>query len=493
MTNDLRKLRVLCLHGYHGSGEILRAQLEKLVDGTETQVEYVTLDAPSLAGGDFGWWHSTDGPSSQVVDDPGVDGGRKHYRGWTRTRDWLVSTFDEQGPFDGVLGFSQGAALVGLATGLRAPGGKATDERPLVFDFAVVVSGFRSVDSNQAALYTHEDSFHLPSFHIIGRSDYIVPPAKSLDLASAFAAPTVVKHTGGHVIASTPEVREGFRHFLQDRLRDHLAPEASVPSGQLTVPLWRSTEKPSMTVAFPERQDRRPNPAVLVFQGGAYGTSAGSGGGSAEWLAGQGIVGIRVGYRTQGSSDAYPANYADAARAVRIVRARAAEWNIDPDRIGVLGYSAGGHLAALLSTQPELYAAPDDEYSSQVSARPDFVILGYPLISFVDGYFPGAFADSAANFFGRPDVDENTRRAFSNELHVDRTHPPVFIWTTRDDALVPYTHSTLFVEACESVGVPVRFELFPHGPHGMGLAFDQRGAVRNWTDQLVEWLKSVAY
>jgi acetyl esterase/lipase len=257
----------------------------------------------------------------------------------------------------------------------------------------------------------------------------------------------------------------------------------------LTVPLWPGGEHPAMKVVFPRQQSQKPSPAVLVFQGGAYATHAGSGGGSAEWLAKQGIVGVGVEYRTQGTSDAYPENYADAARAIRIVRDRAAEWNIDPGRIGILGYSAGGHLASLLSTQPNLYAAPDDDLAGRVSARPDLVILGYPLITFVDGYFPGAFANSAANFFGRRDTPESLRRDFSNELHVDRSHPPVFIWTTKDDALVPYTHSELFVDACRKADVPVRYEVFPHGPHGMGLALQQTSEVRNWTSQLVEWLE----
>jgi len=251
----------------------------------------------------------------------------------------------------------------------------------------------------------------------------------------------------------------------------------------IDVPLWPGRDRPGMRVVFPDRENGQPTPAVVVFQGGGYATSAGSGGGSAEWIAAQGMVGVRVEYRTR-----YPANYADAARAVRVVRQRAAEWNIDPDRVGVLGYSAGGHLASLLSTQPELSVDRDDDLADHVSARPDLVVLAYPLISFVDGYFPGAFANSVDNFFGRPNVGESLRRDFSNELHVDQAHPPVFIWTTRDDSIVPYTHSQLFADACAKAQVPVRFELFPHGPHGMGLAIGQRSEVGGWTGQLRTWL-----
>ncbi len=257
----------------------------------------------------------------------------------------------------------------------------------------------------------------------------------------------------------------------------------------IDIPLWPGPEGPAMKVAFPVRGGQKSRPAVLVFQGGGYATAFGSGGGSAEWVAEQGMVGVRVQYRTRGTGGAYPSNYADAARAVRLVRQRSAEWGIDPDRIGVLGYSAGGHLASLLSTQPTLYADPHDDLAGRFSARPDLVVLAYPLISFVERYAPGAFAGSVDNFFGRADVDENLRRDFSNELHVDPTHPPVFIWTTRDDAIVPYTHSQLFADACQKSNVPVRFELFPHGPHGMGLAREQPSGVRNWTSQLLEWLR----
>ena len=260
------------------------------------------------------------------------------------------------------------------------------------------------------------------------------------------------------------------------------------PTTSAVVPLWPGRERPSMTVVFPARRSQKPGPAILVFQGGAYLTSAGSGGGSAEWLAKQGIVGVAVAYRP-GAPEPYPANYADAARAIRIVRERAAEWNIDPQRIGVLGYSAGGHLASLLSTQPELYTEQEDDLAGRVSARPDLVVLAYPLISFVDRYVPGAFANSVANFFGSNDTNESRRRQFSNELHVDPTHPPVFIWTTRDDALVPCTHSELFVDACRKADVPVRYELFPHGPHGMGLALERTSEVRDWTRQLLEWIR----
>jgi acetyl esterase/lipase len=266
-------------------------------------------------------------------------------------------------------------------------------------------------------------------------------------------------------------------------------PTPALEDESMDIPLWQNARSAKISIFFPKGDAPKPRPALVVFRGGAYATSFGSGAGSAEWLASQGIVGAVVPYRTQGTGDAYPAGYADAARAVRLIRSRAAELNVDPARIGVLGYSAGGHLASLLSTRPSLFLDPADDLAQQISARPDLVVLGYPLISFVEQYSPGAFVGSVDNFFGRPNATEKERGEFSNELHVEASHPPVFIWTTRDDALVPYTHSTLFADACRRVNVPVELELFPHGPHGLGLALQDRGEVGGWTRDMLKWLR----
>jgi acetyl esterase/lipase len=174
-------------------------------------------------------------------------------------------------------------------------------------------------------------------------------------------------------------------------------------------------------------------------------------------------------------------------RAVRLVRARASEWGIDPARVGVLGFSAGGHLASLLSTQPA-WPAPVEDDLARISARPDLVVLAYPLISFVGGYAPGAFAGSVESFFGEAGVDEARRRQFSSELHVEAGHPPVFLWTTADDAIVPASHAERFAEACRRAHVPVAFTMYPHGAHGLGLALGQPGALGAWTTEMLGWL-----
>jgi acetyl esterase/lipase len=243
-----------------------------------------------------------------------------------------------------------------------------------------------------------------------------------------------------------------------------------------------------MRVVLPDTPRSDPVPAIVVFRGGAYASSSGSGAGTAEWIATKGMVGIEASYGARNTNTFYPANYADGARAIRLVRSRARDWGIDEHRVAVLGYSAGGHLASLVSTQPSVYLDPGDDLAPGISARPDLVVLGYPVISFIDGYSPGAFVGTVDNFFGQNDPNETLRRQFSNELHVESGHPPVFIWTTADDSLVPSAHSQLFADACHRARVPVEFTRYPRGPHGMGLALDAQNEARGWTTLLLAWL-----
>jgi hypothetical protein len=193
----MRDLRILCLHGYHGSAAVLRRQLAPLSSALCSNVELVFVDAPSLAQNDFGWWHS---PS----------------RGWDRTREWAVDLFRTQPHFDGVLGFSQGAACTGLLAGLQgnlvrqqAPGDAAAVIR---FEFAVMIGGFKNDAPRHAEFYQHRVT--LPSVHIIGRTDGIIPPVDSLDLASQFENAVILEHPGGHVIPDDRGVVEGVVRFL---------------------------------------------------------------------------------------------------------------------------------------------------------------------------------------------------------------------------------------------------------------------------------------
>jgi pimeloyl-ACP methyl ester carboxylesterase len=182
-------LRILCLHGYHGNAEILRRQMAPLASSI-AGVDFVYVDAPSLgSGGDFGWWHS-----------PAV--------GWDRTRQWALDFFATQPRFDGVFGFSQGAAFAGLLVGMQQEP-RAT----IRFDFAVMVGGFKNDAPQHANLYRR--SFVVPSLHIIGHTDGVIPPNESEELAHQFENPVVLYHAGGHVVPADRAVVSGVAKFFE--------------------------------------------------------------------------------------------------------------------------------------------------------------------------------------------------------------------------------------------------------------------------------------
>jgi len=179
--------RILCLHGYHGSAAVLRRQMGPLAARFPSDVELVLVDAPTLSSGDFGWWH---------------DG----MRGWERTRDWITDLFASQ-RFDGVFGFSQGAALTGMLAAVRE-----NDSAPIDFHLAIMVGGFTNTLPQHAHLFGRK--LALPSLHVIGRRDGIVPISDSLALADRFADPVIIEHGGGHVIPDDPAITTRIVEFV---------------------------------------------------------------------------------------------------------------------------------------------------------------------------------------------------------------------------------------------------------------------------------------
>jgi pimeloyl-ACP methyl ester carboxylesterase len=183
-------LRILCLHGYHGSAKILRDQMAPLVAALPTDIEFVYVNAPSLATGDFGWWHE------------GFDG-------WERTRDWAVNLVCSGPRFDGVFGFSQGAALTGLLTAVQESGSVPPEFH---FDFSIMAGGFTSNLPKHAELFRHK--LTTPSVHVIGRRDVVVPGKDALRLADRFANPLILEHPGGHTVPGNDAVAKPIADFL---------------------------------------------------------------------------------------------------------------------------------------------------------------------------------------------------------------------------------------------------------------------------------------
>ncbi len=231
---------------------------------------------------------------------------------------------------------------------------------------------------------------------------------------------------------------------------------------------------------------------VVIYPGGAYKEiqKIYEGDDIALWLNQHGIAGIVLHYRVA-PGYWFPAAFNDARRAVRFVRTRAAQYHLDPAKIGVAGFSAGGHLASTVATH---FDAGDPSASDPIdrqSCRPDFLILGYPIIS---AAAPETHEGSMRNLFGAS-LNDSTRHEYSNHLHVTAQTPPTFLFHSNEDQPVPAENSLLFFAALRRAGVPAELHIYERGPHGAGLANGQDTTPRlpdfaTWADLLANWLRA---
>ncbi|HEV2391579.1 MAG TPA: alpha/beta hydrolase [Verrucomicrobiae bacterium] len=242
---------------------------------------------------------------------------------------------------------------------------------------------------------------------------------------------------------------------------------------------------PTLTPYLPEPAKAN-GAAIVICPGGGYGMLASHEGVDyARFLNEQGIAGFVLKYRLGSAGYRHPAMLEDAARALRTVRARAREWNLDPHRIGIMGSSAGGHLASTLLTHFD-YGKPDatDPIERQ-SSRPDLGILCYAVITMGQYTHQG----TKHNLLGDNPSPELVR-FLSNETQVTKETPPCFIWHTWEDPVVPVENALLFAEALRRAGVPFDLHIYQKGGHGMGLGTAKwNPAARHpWTRDLVFWL-----
>lgn len=229
-----------------------------------------------------------------------------------------------------------------------------------------------------------------------------------------------------------------------------------------------------------------PFAAIVVCPGGGYQARAEHEGVPiAEWLVSLGIAAFVVDYRV--APNRHPIPLQDAQRAIRTVRARAAEWKVDPARIGILGFSAGGHLAATAGTQWDAGDPAASDPVRRVSSRPGVMVLCYPVISFMLACHRG----SVVNLLG-PEPSLEARRALSAELQVTAETPPAFIWHTADDAVVDIDNALVMASALRRHGVDFELHVFPNGAHGLGLAPD-RPDIAVWTDLCATFLRSQGF
>ena len=231
----------------------------------------------------------------------------------------------------------------------------------------------------------------------------------------------------------------------------------------------------------------RPNGmAVLLVSGGGYAhIEAGKESGpAADWLQAQGITAFELVYRLPREGGGVDAPFQDGQRAMRVIRARAAEWRIDPARIGMLGFSAGAHLAGMTAVQPDAARYAPVDAADRVSARPDFAVLLYPVLTMRR---PFDTTHAKKELLGTHPT-QAARDAMSVELHVDARTPPAFIAQALDDPIAPPENSRLMAAALDRAGVPVELHLFQHGGHGWGLgrAGSEPAA---WPRLLLAWLQ----
>jgi acetyl esterase/lipase len=277
---------------------------------------------------------------------------------------------------------------------------------------------------------------------------------------------------------------EGIPGFI---LNNNYSEKATINEG---IPArFEKVTDPSLYVFLPP-VDIATGTAILILPGGGYSSLSFNreGYAIAKWLNDNGIAGIILKYRLPSDiimKDKSVGPLQDAQEAMRYIRRNASKWNIDPDKVGVIGFSAGGHLASTISTH---YDEKVYEVKDSVSARPDFSILIYPVIT-MDSSF--AHTGSRRNLIGM-NPTEDAIRQFSSELQVNEKTPPAFLVHSGDDKSVPVKNSIVYYEALLKNNIPSELHIFPKGGHGYGLA-GGRESQSAWPELCLNWLKQTGF
>ncbi len=262
--------------------------------------------------------------------------------------------------------------------------------------------------------------------------------------------------------------------------------------GHTPMPLWSgaapgaqgsdAVDIPTLTVYLPKSNPTKTG--IVVTPGGGYSHLAldHEGAQIAQWLNAHGIAAFVIKYRL-GPKYHHPVELGDGQRALRTVRTNAEKYGIQPDHIGMWGFSAGGHLTSSVGTHFDAGNASASDPIERASSRPDFMVLAYPVILMSA---PNGHAGSAKSLLGEAPDPELVKFLSSNEQVTPQT-PPTFLFSTTDDATVPVINSVLFYEALVRNKVPAEIHIFRHGRHGLGLAQNDAD-IRIWPDLLLHWL-----
>jgi acetyl esterase/lipase len=277
-----------------------------------------------------------------------------------------------------------------------------------------------------------------------------------------------------------------------------LWPEGFVPNQEVSqekekitkadIIIIENVQNPSIEIYLPSKSIRT-GKAVVICPGGAYGFLAYDWEGTdfAKALNTEGIAAFVLKYRLPTSASIIDPKWAplqDVQRAMRLVRSHAKRWDIDPTKVGIMGFSAGGHLASTLGTHynRETLDRLKDTIDS-LSARPDFMALIYPVITFDKKHYHGG---SKNNLIGK-NASNDLVNEFSNNLHVNSNTPPSFLVHSADDKAVPVANSLLFYSALIKNGVSAEMHLYPRGGHGFALARG-KGSLEDWPQLLFNWI-----
>jgi len=274
--------------------------------------------------------------------------------------------------------------------------------------------------------------------------------------------------------------------------------QASVAVTEKTMLLWpagapgaqgeEDTDRPTLTVYLPSGENATKT-GVVIAPGGGYQHLATEKEGTAiaRWLNARGVAAFVLKYRL-GPKYHYPVELEDAQRAIRTVRANAAEYGVAKDHVGMCGFSAGGHLTATAGTHFDAGNAQSTDPIERQGSRPDFMVLSYPVITLED---PDAHKPSRKYLLG-DDPDPRLVKALSLETQVTKETPPTFLFATTEDKTVPVINSVMFYEALVKAGVPAEMHLFQHGAHGAGLAA-ANPELSVWPDLMIKWMRERGY
>ena len=246
-------------------------------------------------------------------------------------------------------------------------------------------------------------------------------------------------------------------------------------------------QKPTLEVYLPTKRHAT-RQAVIICPGGGYRYLAYDWEGTdiAKWFNSKGITAFVLKYRLPNSKSikvSYEAPLQDAQRAVRLVRSQSDKWGIDPNKIGIMGFSAGGHLASTLGAQFDKPNNFKESSIDTISARPDFMVLIYPVVTMQSNYTHNG---SKLNLLGKNPANELLNQ-YSNELQVTENTPSTFIVHSQDDKSVSVENSLNLYKALKDKSVKTEMHLYPEGGHGFSLALN-KGHLQTWTDRLYDWL-----